>query len=93
MTAEEVLKEIVRICERFSVEQVYLYGSRAKGTNRERSDIDVAVAGVEDFAGLAEAVEELDTLYKIDLLNLDTCGNRSLLEDVALYGKKIFETV
>ena len=31
------------------------FGSRAKGTARERSDIDVAVSGVKDFDALAEA--------------------------------------
>ena len=70
-----------------------LYGSRAKGTARERSDIDIAVSGVEDFDSLSEAVEEIPTLYTVDLLNLDTCRNDLLLEDIRQYGRKIYEKI
>ncbi len=66
-----------------------LYGSRAKGTARERSDIDIAVTGVDDFDMLAKEVEDLPTLYSVDLLNLDTCRNQLLLEDIKEYGRKI----
>lgn len=50
-----------------------LYGSRAKGTARERSDIDIAVSGVENFNELVEKAEELPTLYSVDIVNMDTC--------------------
>ena len=66
-----------------------LYGSRANGPARERSDIDIAVTGVDDFDMLAEEVEDLPTLYSVDLLNLDTCRNQLLLEDIKEYGRKI----
>lgn len=87
--AEEVMREVAGLCRRFSARQVYLYGSRAKGTHLKRSDIDIAVSGVRDFAALEEAVDGLPTLYKIDLLNLDTCSNQDLLEDIRLYGREI----
>ena len=66
-----------------------LYGSRAKGTSRERSDIDIAVSGVDNFDKLAAMTEELPTLYSVDLLNIDTCRNELLLEDIREYGRKI----
>ncbi len=66
-----------------------LYGSRAMGTVRERSDIDIAVSGVDNFDELVEKVEDLPALYSIDLLNLDTCRNELLLEDIREYGREI----
>ena len=66
-----------------------LYGSRAKGTARERSDIDIAVSGVENFELLVEKVEELPTLYSVDIINMDTCRNQLLLEDIKQYGREI----
>ena len=72
-----------------NAQEIILYGSRAKGTARERSDIDIAVSGVADFDALVEAVEDLPTLYSVDLLNLDTCRNQLLLEDIREYGRKI----
>ena len=59
------------------------------GTVRERSDIDIAVSGVDNFDELVEKVEDLPALYSIDLLNLDTCRNELLLEDIKEYGRKI----
>lgn len=66
-----------------------LYGSRAKGTARERSDIDIAVCGVRNFERLLDQIEKLPTLYSVDLLNMDTCKNELLLEDIKRYGRKI----
>ena len=69
--------------------EVILYGSRAKGTAMERSDIDIAVSGVDNFESLVEKVEELPTLFSVDLVNMDTCRNRLLLEDIRQYGREI----
>ena len=89
MSPEEVIREVGRLCKKYQPKEVILYGSRAKGTARERSDIDIAVTGVDDFDMLAEEVENLPTLYSVDLLNLDTCRNQLLLEDIKEYGRKI----
>lgn len=89
MTAEEVIQEAAKLCRSFQAHKVILYGSRAKHTARERSDIDIAVSGVKNFELLAEKIEELPTLYSVDLLNLDTCKNQLLLEDIRQYGREI----
>ena len=49
----------------------------------------MAVAGVNNFDELREQVEELPTLYSVDLVNMDTCRNQLLLEDIRKYGRKI----
>ncbi|HIW41984.1 MAG TPA: nucleotidyltransferase domain-containing protein [Candidatus Mediterraneibacter vanvlietii] len=89
MTVEMVLEKVKELCEAHGASEVILYGSRAKGTALERSDIDVAVAGVREFDVLEEEIEEIPTLYTVDLLDLDTCGNELLLEDIRKYGRKI----
>lgn len=68
--AEEVMQEVAKLCRSFRVKEVILYGSRAKGTAMEGSDIDIAVSGV-------------------DLVNMDTCRNQLLLEDIRQYGREI----
>ena len=42
---ERVLRDISSIARKHSVTKVILFGSRARGTNTERSDIDIAVYG------------------------------------------------
>ena len=46
MILEEVFQKITEICRRNGASRVILFGSRAKGTARDRSDIDIAVCGV-----------------------------------------------
>ena len=89
MKVEEVISRVAELCRRYDAQKIILYGSRAKGTALERSDIDVAVSGVKDFDALSDEVEELPTLYSVDLLNLDTCRNDLLMEDIRQYGREI----
>lgn len=93
MTVEEVLTEAAGLCRKYHAKEIILYGSRAKGTALKKSDIDIAVSGVKDFEGLAEEMDLIPTLYKIDLLDLDSCRNQFILEDIRQYGRKIREKI
>lgn len=89
MKADEVINQVAELCRKYKAKEVILYGSRAKEAARERSDIDIAVSGAENFDILVEKVEELPTLYSVDLVNMDTCKNQLLLEDIRQYGRGI----
>ena len=89
MESNEVISRVALLCKEYGAQKVIIYGSRAKGTATERSVIDIAVTGVDNFDELAEKIEELPTLYSVDLLNMDTCRNELLLEDIRQYGRKI----
>ena len=93
MRAEEVMQEVAKLCRSFHAKEVILYGSRAKGTAMERSDIDIAVSGVDNFESLVEKVEELPTLFSGDLVNMDTCRNDLLMEDIKQYGREIYKKI
>ena len=89
MTLAKVLEQVKNLCVKYRAKEIILFGSRAKGTALERSDIDIAVSGVNDFDALEEEIEEIPTLYTVDLLNMDTCRNELILEDIRKYGRKI----
>ena len=36
-----------------------------------------------------EEIEEIPTLLTVDLLDMDTCRNELILEDIRKYGRKI----
>lgn len=48
---ERVEKEIIQLAKQYDIQKVILFGSRARGDNWERSDIDLAVSGG-DIPGL-----------------------------------------
>lgn len=91
MTINSILEEIINLAKKYSASTVILFGSRAKGTATERSDIDIAVSGIPDTENLREELDNLPTLYTIDLVNLDECGNQLLLEDIRKYGREIYK--
>ena len=89
MKVEDVIGAAVKLCREFNAKEVILFGSRAKDTAIERSDIDIAVSGVENIDLLIQKIEELPTLYSIDIVNMDDCKNELLLEDIRQYGREV----
>jgi len=89
LKVEDVIEAAVKLCREFNAKEVILFGSRAKDTAIERSDIDIAVSGVENIDLLIQKIEELPTLYSIDIVNMDDCKNELLLEDIRQYGREI----
>ena len=64
-------REIISAAKKFRVKKLILFGSRARGTNHARSDIDLAVSGG-DISNFAETLDEqIDTLLPFDVINLD----------------------
>lgn len=72
------------------IEQVILYGSRAKGNFRAASDIDLTIISHDmDLSELLKIENELDDLllpYKIDLSIKSTLENKALLEHIEHIG-------
>ena len=54
---DAVLRDISLFAEKHGVRRVLLFGSRARGTQSERSDIDLAVCGG-DFDGFYWDIKE-----------------------------------
>ena len=58
MGVEEIIAKIAKLCQKYAVREAFLFGSRAKGTALERSDIDIAVLGGENFGVLLEDIKQ-----------------------------------
>jgi uncharacterized protein len=80
--------------ETSDVEEVILYGSRAMGTYRPGSDIDLAVKGPElthsHFLDLLINLEELDLLYRIDVVRYESIKNQDLLDHIRRVGLRVY---
>ena len=90
---QQVINEICDIAKACDIAKVLLFGSRARGDYKERSDIDLAVAGgkVELFA--ITVYEETSTLLKYDVVNLVAAIQDELLETIQKEGVIIYEKV
>lgn len=89
----EVLSGICALAQKYDLERLVLFGSRARGDNRPRSDIDLACSGG-DFARFSIDVDELvPTLLQFDFVSLDGPMQAGLAEaidreGVVLYAKQ-----
>lgn len=81
---ESILTKVVLIGRRLGASQVVLFGSRARGDNRARSDIDLAVFGLPVKAQLdfTDAIEQLPTLLEFDVVFVSRETDRVLLQNV-----------
>jgi len=65
VVTEEVIAEMVeRIVAEVQPEQVYLFGSRARGEGREDSDVDLLVVEREPFGEGRSRFAELNRMYR-----------------------------
>lgn len=72
------------------IEQVVLFGSRAKGNYKNGSDIDLALFGPVDFSEMGTIAWELDDLllpWEIDLLQFDSITNQDLRDHITRVGQ------
>lgn len=81
---EKLLKEIAAVGHRNRAERILLFGSRARGDNRDRSDIDIAVFGMpkENRTVFSEAIEKLPTLLDFDIIFVDEKTDEALLQNI-----------
>ena len=88
-----VLDELISIAERYHIEKLILFGSRARGDFRRTSDIDLAVSGG-DFTRFAlDVEEETSTLLKYDFVDLDRNIQEELLKSIQKEGVVIYEKI
>jgi len=77
------------------IKTVMLYGSRAKGTFRNGSDIDLSIKNSQvnhkDLLGLELALDELMTPYGFDISVLENIENHELVEHIERVGRLFYE--
>lgn len=87
---DRVLKDIAVFASRRDVDRVTLFGSRAKGTNTERSDIDIAVRGG-DFDGFYWDIKgQVHSLLSFDVVDLNSASDE-LKKEIERSGVTIYE--
>lgn len=76
------------------IEQVLIFGSRAKGTFKDGSDIDLAVfaptMSVARFSELWDRLDALPLVFKLDVLHWHRLENERLREKITTEGKVFY---
>ena len=87
----ELVRSVLR--QHPEIESAILFGSRAKGTHSERSDVDMALTGSLGALGaeaIAAELEELPLPYRFDVHALAAITYPPLLEHIERVGMVIY---
>lgn len=88
-----VVSDIIKIAKKNQVKKVILFGSRARGTNRERSDIDLAASGGDILNFYYDVEEQAWTLLCFDVVNLDEQLTEELQKEIDRDGIVLYEEI
>lgn len=88
-----VLDEICALAKKYRVKEVILFGSRARGDFRPKSDIDLAVRGGEFIRFALDVDETTSTLLEFDIINLDRGISEDLRRSIQEEGVNIYEEI
>ncbi len=94
--SSEVIKDIRAVFQKHTnITKVFIFGSRAKGTFSEGSDIDLAAIGEDiSFNQLLDInvqIEDLGLLYKVDVVDYNKQKNTPLGEHIDRVGLSFYE--
>lgn len=91
-------QDLQKLCNVFArypqVSKVILYGSRAKGSFKRGSDIDITILGHVDGQIVGRLLTDLDDLllpYQIDLSLYDQLQNTELKSHIDRVGQVLYE--
>ncbi len=91
---ENTIKDINSVFSKYSeITKVVLYGSRAKGSEKNGSDIDLCIMDDIDIKLLYRLEDDLDELmlpYKVDLTIFAKLNNNEIKEHIKRVGKEFY---
>lgn len=88
-----VIEEIRQLAKQYQVDRVILFGSRARGDFRPKSDIDLAAAGGDFVRFMLDVNEETSTLLSFDIINLDEKIQQELRDAINEEGVILYEKI
>lgn len=93
--SQKVISLLTSVFEAFpKIQKVIVFGSRAKGDFHSGSDIDLAVKAsnmsYSEIQQLKLAIDDLNLLYKVDLVDIDRIDNQDLREHIQRVGFALY---
>ncbi|MCL2873865.1 MAG: HI0074 family nucleotidyltransferase substrate-binding subunit [Defluviitaleaceae bacterium] len=93
---EKIYEEIRKIARKYHIHKIVLFGSRARDDNYEKSDIDIAAYFEkghyerEHASFTLEITEDIDTLYPIDVVCVNSKTDEKLKQNISEDGVLLY---
>lgn len=81
---QNIYNQITALGKKLDADKIVLYGSRARGDYRDRSDIDIAVFGLDrqKHNAFIEGIEAIPTLLDFDIVFITDQTSPALLQNI-----------
>ena len=86
---DRVFRELTTLAQKYSVTKIILFGSRARGTHTERSDIDIVVYGGDFDNFYWDVKENIYSLLIFDIIQADAPISDTLKEEIKKEQEKV----
>ena len=88
---DRVLRELCYFAQKYCIIKIVLFGLRARGTNTERSDIDIAVYGGDFDRFYWDVKEKIHSLLMFDIVQADVSISDELKKEIEKDGVVLYE--
>ena len=79
---DRIVRELCSFAQKYAVTKIVLFGSRARGTNTERSDVDIAVYGGDFDSFYWDVKENIHSLLMFDVVQADASISDELKKEI-----------
>ena len=87
--------ELLNLFKKENIDKVILFGSRARNDYKNNSDIDLAIIfnsnDNDNYIKLLTKLEELNTLFKFDVIDYNKITNTTLKQEINKDGITIYQ--
>jgi uncharacterized protein len=93
--SKTLIEDIKKVIRKYpDVNRAVVFGSRANGSYKYNSDIDIAVFSnnllMKDLNLLTDELKELNTIFDFDVLNFEKIDKKELLQNIEKDGIEIY---
>ena len=88
---DRIVRELCSFAQKYAVTKIVLFGSRARGTNTERSDIDIAIYGGDFDSFYWDVKENIHSLLMFDVVQADASISDELKKEIEKDGVVLYE--
>lgn len=92
---DNLFNELLNLFKKENIDKVILLGSRARNDYKNNSDIDLAIIFNSDdndnYIKLLTKLEELNTLFKFDVIDYNKITNATLKQEIDKDGITIYQ--
>lgn len=92
---DNLFNKLLNLFKKENIDKVILFGSRARNDYKNNSDIDLAIIFDSDdndnYIKLLTKLEELNTLFKFDVIDYNKITNATLKQEIDKDGITIYQ--